>query len=195
MQVLVNRNQRGSPDGIKINVYKAGKTYGPTTNPPMAADLATVFLREGWGEAIEDAANRKRGTAAANGKRTGKGAFRPSDRTTIAATGQPERTSTAKASASGTNRGAAEDASRVQVHAPAPAREAPAGPDPDSTCLWCAAAYARRATGGSAQRFCSAGCRQAFHTEARCYVAREMAAGRLTVASLREGRDQRARSS
>ncbi len=24
MQVLVNRNQRGSPDGIKINVYKAG---------------------------------------------------------------------------------------------------------------------------------------------------------------------------
>ncbi len=43
-----------SPDGIKINVYKAGKTYGPTTNPPMPADLATVFLREGWGEICGD---------------------------------------------------------------------------------------------------------------------------------------------
>ncbi len=179
MQVLVNRNQRGSPDGIKVNVYKAGKTYGPTTNPPMPADLATVFLREGWGEAIEDAANRKRGTAAANGKRTGKGTFRPSDRTTSAATGQPERTSTAKASASGTNRGAAEDASRVQVHAPAPAREAPAGPD--AACLWCRRAYARRATGGKPQKFCSSACRRACHGAARRYAVLELEAGRLSV--------------
>ncbi len=161
MQVLVNRNQRGSPDGIKINVYKAGKTYGPTTNPPMPADLATVFLREGWGEAIKDAANRKRGTAAANGKRTGKGTFRPSDRTTSAATGQPERTWTAKASASGTNRGAAEDASRVQVHAPAPARERPrssrtppaygaAGPTHGARQAGSRRSFARRPAGGPA---------------------------------------------
>lgn len=194
MQVLVNRNQRGSPDGIKINVYKAGKTYGPTTNPPMPADLATVFLREGWGEAIEDAANRKRGTAAANRKRTGKGTFRPSDRTTSAATGQPERTSTAKASASGTNRGAAEDASRVQVHAPAPAREAPAGPEPAAACLWCGATYRRRTTGGSTQRFCATECRSAFHLAARRWALRQIDEGCLEVGGfLRELCEQRVR--
>ena len=138
IRVLVSK--RASPDGVSTPLYEAGQIYGPDSDPPMPAALAGTFLRENWGEVIQDGA---------------------------------------------------EDASGV----PAPAREAPAGPEPDAACLWCGAAYARRATGGSAQRFCSAGCRQAFHTEARCYVAREMAAGRMTVASLREGRDQRARSS
>ena len=87
----------------------------------------------------------------------------------------------------------AEDASRV--HAPAPTREAPAGPDPDAECLWCGAAFARRATGGTAQRFCSGRCRQAFHTAARRYVAREIDEGRLDIPALRKVQEQHARSS
>ena len=68
-------------------------------------------------------------------------------------------------------------ASRVHAH------EAPVEPTPDAACVWCHAAYARRATGGTAQRFCSAACRQAFHTAARRHVAREIDEGRLDVAT------------
>ena len=79
-----------------------------------------------------------------------------------------------------------------QVHAPA--REAPAGPGPDASCLWCGAAYARRATGGKPyarratggqpQKFCSSACRRACHTAARRWAVREIEAGRLSVANV-----------
>ena len=72
----------------------------------------------------------------------------------------------------------AEDSSRVQVHAPA--REAPAGP----ACLWCGKPYARRATGGQPQKFCSSACRRACHTAARRWAVRELEAGRLSVANV-----------
>ena len=52
MKVLVTQNQRGSPNGIAVHLYKAGKVYGPKTIPPMPPELAAVFVREGWGEAV-----------------------------------------------------------------------------------------------------------------------------------------------
>ena len=170
-----------SPDGVTVHRYAAGQVYGVDSDPPMPADLAAVFVREGWGEAIEDAANRKRsesqkGIPKADKKRAG---------TSSAITFHVTRT--AKASASGTNRGAAEEPSRVQVHAPAraPAREAPAGPGPE--CDWCEAPYtARKGRGGPVQRFCSDACRAAFHRAGRRWLARELEAGRLNIADLRE---------
>ncbi len=81
------------------------------------------------------------------------------------------------------------------VTVPAEPEPAAPPPEPGAACLWCGAAYARQATGGTAQRFCSAGCRQTFHTAARRYVAREIDEGRLEVATLRKLEEQRARSS
>lgn len=52
-------------------------------------------------------------------------------------------------------------------------------------CPWCESPFEARQSGGSKQRFCSSACRQGFHRAARRYVAREIAAGRLTVARLR----------
>ena len=52
MQVLVTKTARGSPNGTTIHEYKAGKTYGPKSNPPMPTDLSAVFVREGWGEEV-----------------------------------------------------------------------------------------------------------------------------------------------
>ncbi len=76
------------------------------------------------------------------------------------------------------------DASREHAPAPAPAREAPAGPG--SECLWCGAPYtARKGGGGPAQRFCSDACRAAFHRGARRWAVRELEAGRLDIADLR----------
>ncbi len=60
-------------------------------------------------------------------------------------------------------------------------------------CLWCGAGFRPRATGGSAQRFCSAPCRRAFDTACRIYAATEVNAGRLPVSTLRIALDQRAR--
>jgi hypothetical protein len=67
----------------------------------------------------------------------------------------------------------------------APAREAPTGPGTE--CLWCASPYtARTGHGGPVQRFCSDACRAAFHRGARRWAARELEAGRLDIADLRE---------
>ncbi len=52
MQVLVTKTQMGSPDGTTVHEYMTGKTYGPTTNPPMPLDLSAVLVREGWGEEV-----------------------------------------------------------------------------------------------------------------------------------------------
>lgn len=52
-------------------------------------------------------------------------------------------------------------------------------------CLWCETAFTRRRGGGSSQRFCSAGCRKAFHSAARLFGEQAVACGALTVAALR----------
>ncbi len=59
--------------------------------------------------------------------------------------------------------------------------------EPDAACAWCEAPYtARTGRGGPAQRFCSDACRAAFHRGGRRWVARELEAGRLDIADLRE---------
>lgn len=50
-------------------------------------------------------------------------------------------------------------------------------------CLWCPVLLPDERGRGSPRRFCSTACRQAFHAAARQYA---LAAGRLTVARLRE---------
>lgn len=45
MRVAVVKTTDASPDGILVRTYEAGQTY------EMPADLASVFLREGWGRA------------------------------------------------------------------------------------------------------------------------------------------------
>jgi len=54
------------------------------------------------------------------------------------------------------------------------------------TCLWCGGKFAPRRSGGSAQRFCSASCRQRFHTAARRWVSVAVATGKLTVDELKD---------
>ncbi len=51
-------------------------------------------------------------------------------------------------------------------------------------CLWCGEPYARRATGGQPQKFCSSACRRACHIAARRWAVLELEAGRLTVSKL-----------
>ena len=139
---------------------------------------------KGASEAIRDGANRKRSESQ-------KGIPKAEKERVPTTSG---RTSAQlKASASGTNRGTVEreaqqtvsgwlvrDGQEAKAHNPAlDAREAPAGPD--AACLWCRAAYARRATGGRPQKFCGSGCRRACHAAARRWAVLELEAGRLTV--------------
>ena len=123
--IRVLSDRRASPDGGEhFHDYVAGQVYTGGSVPPMSASLAAEALREGWGEAIQDGANRKRSEAA-------------------------------------------------------PAR-------PGSECLWCGALYtARKQAGGPARRFCCNACRAAFHRGARRWAARELEAGRLDIADLR----------
>ena len=53
-------------------------------------------------------------------------------------------------------------------------------------CLWCERPFKCRVSGGSAQRFCAAGCRTAFHSAARRWVARAIETGLLSVDNLRD---------
>ncbi len=57
MDIRVTRTTTGSPDGVRTALYRAGEIYGPASEPPMPADLARVFLREGW--AVEAAPEAK----------------------------------------------------------------------------------------------------------------------------------------
>ena len=60
--------------------------------------------------------------------------------------------------------------------------------DPKGTncrCLWCHRAFTRRATGGSAQKFCSTGHRQAFWVAARRWTMRAIETGLLSVDCLK----------
>ena len=79
-------------------------------------------------------------------------------------------------------------ASRVRVHEDPPHEDPPEDPpEPDAACVWCESPYtARRGHGGPDQRFCSSECRAATHRAARRWAMREVAAGRLPVATLRE---------
>jgi len=54
------------------------------------------------------------------------------------------------------------------------------------SCLWCPTPLPAERGRGSARRFCSTDCRQAFHTAARRHALAEIEAGRLTVARLKE---------
>src|SRR4051794_18809290 len=55
----------------------------------------------------------------------------------------------------------------------------------DVHCLWCGMAFPRRATGGSAQRFCSTEHRKAFWTAARRWTMRAIETGLLSVDCLK----------
>src|SRR5437764_5321170 len=52
-------------------------------------------------------------------------------------------------------------------------------------CLWCGRTFRPRKTGGSAQRFCSAGHRQAFWIAARRWTMRAVETGLLSVDCLK----------
>src|SRR4051794_26140755 len=55
----------------------------------------------------------------------------------------------------------------------------------ETNCLWCGRTFSPRATGGSAQRFCSTGHRQAFWIAARRWTMRAVEAGLLSVECLK----------
>jgi hypothetical protein len=52
-------------------------------------------------------------------------------------------------------------------------------------CVWCGRPFTQRRTGGSAQRFCSTGHRQAFWIAARRWTMRAVEAGLLSVDCLK----------
>jgi hypothetical protein len=53
------------------------------------------------------------------------------------------------------------------------------------TCVWCGRPFTPRCTGGSAQRFCTSGHRQAFWAAARRWTMRAIEAGLLSVDCLK----------
>jgi len=46
-----------------------------------------------------------------------------------------------------------------------------------ASCTWCGRAFTPRTTGGKLQTFCRTGCRRAFDTAGRKYVAEAIADG------------------
>jgi hypothetical protein len=54
-----------------------------------------------------------------------------------------------------------------------------------ANCIWCRGSFTPRGTGGSAQKFCSAGHRQAFWLAARRWTMRAIEAGLLSVECLK----------
>jgi hypothetical protein len=52
-------------------------------------------------------------------------------------------------------------------------------------CAWCGKRFSPRSSGGRPQRFCRPACRRVCHEAARTWALAELAAGRLTVADLR----------
>jgi hypothetical protein len=53
MRIRVTKTTRAAPDGVTVRSYRAGETA------EMPEDLARVFLREGWGRAVEAAPANK----------------------------------------------------------------------------------------------------------------------------------------
>ena len=144
-RILVTKTTRAAPDGLTVYRYLAGEIYDLDSDPPMPADLAAVFLCEGWGERC--------------------GEEELVQKTAQVPPVEPEP----------------DAPPRVHV------QEAPVEPAPDdAACLWCGTPYtARKGHGGPAQRFCSDACRAGFHRGARRWAARELEAGRLDIADLR----------
>jgi hypothetical protein len=56
-----------------------------------------------------------------------------------------------------------------------------------STCLWCSEEFTPRASGGRAQKYCSASCRKSLHREARRWAIARIEDGTLPVAVIRAG--------
>ncbi len=52
-------------------------------------------------------------------------------------------------------------------------------------CSWCESSFTPRTTGGRAQKFCSAKCREDFHAAGRTWVTAAVAEGHLSVAELK----------
>jgi hypothetical protein len=52
-------------------------------------------------------------------------------------------------------------------------------------CSWCDRPFRARDSRGRAQRFCQPSCRRAFHAAARAWALDELAAGRVTVADIK----------
>jgi len=55
----------------------------------------------------------------------------------------------------------------------------------DARCVWCGRTFTPRATGGSAQKFCSTGHRQEFWIAARRWTMKAIDAGLLSVDCLK----------
>ncbi len=200
-RILVTTTTRASPDGTAVHRYLAGETYGPDTDPPMPAELAVVFLRECWGQEVQakalvgvpgnkmldGAEETKDGNAGAaadgegedtgapvDGKSESAGAPDPGAAGDVATDNQAVPGDQTDAGAAAPEPEAAPTAAS-RVHAHEERAEA------DAECPWCGAAFARRATGGQRQKFCSSAHRRACHTAARRWAVREVEAGRLTV--------------
>ena len=56
-----------------------------------------------------------------------------------------------------------------------------------TACDWCETPYRARNSGGREQRFCGERCRRAFHAAVRRWTLGELAAGRLTLANIKNG--------
>ncbi len=52
-------------------------------------------------------------------------------------------------------------------------------------CFWCGAEFSAKKVGANPKRFCSARCKNRFHSAARRWVARALADGRISLADLR----------
>ena len=50
MRILVTKTTRAAPDGVTVRSYRAGETAD------MPADLARVFIAEGWGREADGTA-------------------------------------------------------------------------------------------------------------------------------------------
>ena len=55
------------------------------------------------------------------------------------------------------------------------------------SCSWCGRPFTPRRTGGHDQHFCRPACRRALHAEARRWVLAELAAGRLSLSTIKKG--------
>lgn len=55
MHLRMKETRAGSPNGRDVFSYAAGETYSDSSTPRLSADLAAVFLAEGWAEEVQEA--------------------------------------------------------------------------------------------------------------------------------------------
>jgi hypothetical protein len=53
-------------------------------------------------------------------------------------------------------------------------------------CLWCGAPFSAKTVGANPKKFCSALCKNEFHTATRLWAERALADGRLSLKDLRD---------